>query len=72
MKLIRGRLDSTNIIKPIISVITNIGFDHTNLLGDSIEKIAMEKAGIIKNNVPVIIGRDQEKTKKFSVMLLIK
>ena len=59
-----GRLDSTNIIKPIISVITNIGFDHTNLLGDSIEKIAMEKAGIIKNNVPVVIGRDQEKTKK--------
>ena len=52
-----GRLDSTNIIKPIISVITNIGLDHTNLLGETIEKIAYEKAGIIKTNTPVIIGR---------------
>jgi len=55
-----GRLDSTNIIKPIISVITNIGLDHTNLLGETIEKIAYEKAGIIKTNTPVIIGRKQK------------
>ena len=54
-----GRLDSTNIIKPEISIITNISLDHTDLLGDSIEKIAIEKAGIIKPNTPVIIGRSQ-------------
>ena len=52
-----GRLDSTNIIKPILSVITNISLDHTNLLGSSIEKIAQEKGGIIKTNTPIIIGR---------------
>ena len=55
-----GRLDSTNIIKPILSIITNIGLDHTNLLGETIEKIAYEKAGIIKINTPVIIGRKQK------------
>jgi len=54
-----GRLDSTNIIKPEISIITNISLDHTDLLGDSIEKIAIEKAGIIKPNTPVIVGRSQ-------------
>ena len=54
-----GRLDSTNIIKPEISIITNISLDHTDLLGDSIEKIAIEKAGIIKPNTPIIIGRSQ-------------
>lgn len=54
-----GRLDSTNIINPEISVITNIGFDHMNLLGDTLDKIAAEKAGIIKANVPVIIGEKQ-------------
>ena len=52
-----GRLDSTNVITPEISVITNIGWDHTNILGDSLEKIAFEKAGIIKKNVPVVIGQ---------------
>ena len=52
-----GRLDSTNIIKPILSVITNISLDHTNLLGSTIEKIAHEKGGIIKTNTPIIIGR---------------
>ena len=52
-----GRLDSTNIINPILSVITNISLDHTNLLGNSIEKIAQEKGGIIKRNTPIIIGR---------------
>ncbi|MEI9910906.1 MAG: folylpolyglutamate synthase/dihydrofolate synthase family protein [Bacteroidota bacterium] len=51
-----GRLDSTNIITPGLSVITNIGMDHMNLLGDSLEKIAFEKAGIIKQGVPVVIG----------------
>ena len=51
-----GRLDSTNVIHPVLSVITNIGWDHANILGDSIEKIANEKAGIIKPNVPVVIG----------------
>ena len=51
-----GRLDSTNIISPELSVITNIGWDHMNLLGDNLEKIAFEKAGIIKKGVPVVIG----------------
>lgn len=51
-----GRLDSTNIILPELSIITNIGMDHMNLLGDTLEKIAFEKAGIIKENVPVVIG----------------
>lgn len=51
-----GRLDSTNVIMPEVSVITNIGWDHMNLLGDSLEKIAGEKAGIIKPGVPVVIG----------------
>jgi len=54
-----GRLDSTNIICPQLSVITNISFDHTDILGDTLEKIATEKAGIIKNRVPVVIGRYQ-------------
>ena len=54
-----GRLDSTNIISPEISVITNISFDHTQFLGDTIEEIAKEKAGIIKNNIPVIIGENK-------------
>jgi dihydrofolate synthase / folylpolyglutamate synthase len=51
-----GRLDSTNIITPEVSVITNISLDHTNLLGNTIEKIAWEKAGIIKDKIPVVIG----------------
>lgn len=51
-----GRLDSTNIITPELSVITNIGWDHMNLLGDRLEKIAFEKAGIIKEKIPVVIG----------------
>ncbi len=57
-----GRLDSTNIINPELSIITNIGLDHTNLLGNTIEKIATEKAGIIKENTPIIIGRKQKET----------
>ncbi len=51
-----GRLDSTNVITPEISIITNIGWDHMNILGDSLEKIAFEKAGIIKPGIPVVIG----------------
>jgi dihydrofolate synthase/folylpolyglutamate synthase len=51
-----GRLDSTNIITPLISVITNIGLDHTQFLGNTLEAIAFEKAGIIKSNIPVVIG----------------
>ncbi len=55
-----GRLDSTNIITPEVSLITNIGWDHTDLLGDSLEKISKEKAGIIKKGVPVVISEYQE------------
>jgi len=51
-----GRLDSTNVVTPELSIITNIGLDHVNILGDTIEKIAYEKAGIIKPNIPVVIG----------------
>ena len=51
-----GRLDSTNIITPLVSVITNIGLDHTQFLGTTIKEIAFEKAGIIKPNIPVVIG----------------
>ncbi|EKT4548042.1 bifunctional folylpolyglutamate synthase/dihydrofolate synthase [Flavobacterium psychrophilum] len=58
-----GRLDSTNIIKPLVSVITNIGLDHTLFLGNTLEAIANEKAGIIKPNTPVIIGEYNDKTK---------
>jgi len=54
-----GRLDSTNIITPLLSVITNIGWDHMNILGDTLQLIAAEKAGIIKQHVPVIIGEYQ-------------
>ncbi|MFD0977712.1 bifunctional folylpolyglutamate synthase/dihydrofolate synthase [Salinimicrobium gaetbulicola] len=57
-----GRLDSTNIITPEISVITNIGLDHTAILGNSLEVIASEKGGIIKKEVPVVIGEYQEET----------
>lgn len=58
-----GRLDSTNVVVPELSVITNIGWDHMDILGDTLEKIAMEKAGIIKKNVPVLIGETQAETK---------
>lgn len=56
-----GRLDSTNIIHPIVSIITSIGFDHMDMLGNTIEQITNEKAGIIKNNTPVILGKVEEK-----------
>lgn len=57
-----GRLDSTNLVKPVVSVITNIGLDHTQFLGDTLEKIAAEKAGIIKPEIPVMIGQTQPET----------
>lgn len=57
-----GRLDSTNLVEPLLSVITNIGMDHMQFLGDTIEKIAFEKAGIIKKNTPVVIGQWQSET----------
>jgi dihydrofolate synthase/folylpolyglutamate synthase len=58
-----GRLDSTNIIEPDLSIITNISMDHENLLGDTIQKIAFEKAGIIKKGIPVVIGQKCDETK---------
>ena len=58
-----GRLDSTNIITPLVSVITNIGLDHTQYLGNTLELIAFEKAGIIKPNIPVVIGEYISETK---------
>lgn len=58
-----GRLDATNIITPLLSIITNIGLEHTNFLGDTLELIATEKAGIIKSTVPVVIGESVEETK---------
>lgn len=57
-----GRLDSTNVITPELSVITNIGYDHMDMLGDTLEKIAFEKAGIIKQNIPVVIGEPLPET----------
>lgn len=58
-----GRLDSTNIITPLVSVITNIGLDHTQFLGDTLKAIAFEKAGIIKSNIPIVIGEYVNETK---------
>jgi dihydrofolate synthase/folylpolyglutamate synthase len=57
-----GRLDSTNVVTPLLSLITNIGMDHVQFLGDSLDKIAGEKAGIIKEGVPVVIGQTQAET----------
>ena len=57
-----GRLDCTNIIRPVLSVITNISFDHVGFLGDTLAKIASEKAGIIKTDVPVVIGETHPET----------
>ncbi len=67
-----GRLDSTNIINPEVSIITNIGYDHINLLGNTLEKIAFEKAGIIKQSVPIVIGRTQKETKNIFLETAVK
>lgn len=58
-----GRLDATNIIKPMVSAITNVAQDHQNILGDTIEEIAVQKAGIVKPNTPIISGDENEATK---------
>lgn len=62
-----GRLDSTNIVDPVLSVITNIGHDHMDLLGDTLEKVASEKAGIIKVNRPVIISETQTESENIFI-----
>lgn len=67
-----GRLDSTNIITPLVSVITNIGLDHTQFLGNTLELIAKEKAGIIKQNIPVVIGEYVSDTKHVFVEIANK
>jgi len=59
-----GRLDSTNLVQPVLSVITNIGYDHMQFLGDTLPKIAAEKAGIIKPGVPVVIGESQPEVRE--------
>lgn len=59
-----GRLDCTNIICPVLSIITNIGYDHMQFLGDTLEKIASEKAGIIKKGIPVVIGEHNDETRQ--------
>ncbi|OFY87107.1 MAG: dihydrofolate synthase [Bacteroidetes bacterium RIFCSPLOWO2_12_FULL_35_15] len=64
-----GRLDSTNIIRPAVSIITNISLDHTGLLGNSLEKIAIEKAGIIKSGIPIVIGETQVEIKNIFVQI---
>jgi dihydrofolate synthase / folylpolyglutamate synthase len=64
-----GRLDSTNIINPVLSVITNIGHDHMDLLGNTLGKVALEKAGIIKNRVPVIISETHEETRDIFISI---
>ena len=64
-----GRLDSTNIILPELSVITNISYDHMDLLGDNLQKIAYEKAGIIKSAIPVIIGEEQAEVKEVFIQV---
>jgi dihydrofolate synthase/folylpolyglutamate synthase len=67
-----GRLDSTNVIEPEVSVITNIGYDHMNLLGDTIEKIAAEKAGIIKPKTPVVIGVMRDEARAVMIQTALK
>ena len=75
-----GRLDSTNVIIPLISIITNVGLEHTEYLGNTIEKIAQEKAGVIKNNVPVVTAAEgialaaiiKNSNKKNSPLIIIK
>jgi dihydrofolate synthase / folylpolyglutamate synthase len=62
-----GRLDSTNIITPLVAAITNVQLDHQNILGDTIEEIASEKAGIIKNNIPIIFGDENELVKNIII-----
>ncbi len=62
-----GLLDSTNIITPVLSIITNIGYDHQNILGNTLEEIATQKAGIIKQNVPIVVGETLQETKSIFI-----
>ncbi len=64
-----GRLDATNVLNPLISVITTIGLEHTNILGDSLEEIAYEKGGIVKKNIPVVLGYMPEEAEKVLVTI---
>lgn len=64
-----GRLDSTNIVEPVLSVVTNIGFDHTEFLGNTLPLIAAEKAGIIKAGIPVVIGESHPETKPVFIQM---
>jgi dihydrofolate synthase/folylpolyglutamate synthase len=64
-----GRLDSTNIVMPEVSLITNIGLDHTDILGETLEEIAHEKAGIIKEGIPVVVSETQAETKEVFVSI---
>jgi len=64
-----GRLDSTNIILPEVALITNIGYDHMDILGNTLQKIALEKAGVIKSKVPVVLSETQEETKAIFELL---
>lgn len=63
-----GRLDSTNVISPVLSIITNISFDHVQFLGDTLEKIAAEKAGIMKSHIPVVIGEASSELKDVFIL----
>lgn len=67
-----GRLDSTNIIEPEVALITNIGYDHVAILGNTLEQIATEKAGIIKPNIPVVISEYQKETAKIFTKIACK
>ncbi|HBK82983.1 MAG TPA: tetrahydrofolate synthase, partial [Flavobacterium sp.] len=64
-----GRLDATNVILPILSIITNVHFDHQAILGDTLEKIAFEKGGIIKPSIPVVLGEMREESRKTLLQL---
>ena len=67
-----GRLDSTNVISPVVSVITNIDYDHKDLLGDTLEQIAAEKAGIIKHSVPVVVSERQPEVENVFIEMAAK
>ena len=66
-----GRLDATNIIQPELSIITNVALDHQNLLGNTVKEIATEKAGIIKENTPVVVGPSTNEVKQLNIVCSI-
>ncbi len=69
---IGGRLDSTNVIKPLISVITNVALDHMQILGDTLDKILIEKLGIVKENTPVVLGIKEQELKEIAIKVASK